>query len=423
MMLATTVALWLGGVGSAAAANEPWAQGVSRPEDLVVSLATFSPGDPIPQWFGHTALVVEDRRLNVARLYNYGMFSFDQGMLRRFAMGRLEFWVAAAPVAPTYQFYIQEDRDVRVIELNLPPEKRAEMAAFLADNVRPENRDYLYHHYDDNCATRVRDIIDQAVGGQFKEAFDRADPLTLRGHTRRHSQHMMPMDWLLMFLMNGDIDREIAAWDAMFLPEVLEEAVLDFSWVDAQGNEQPLVLRTHQVHRSSREPVPQVPPTHWPIWLVVGVVLGAGGLVWGRAYGRRATRVRRVMWGAHLAGMGLLMGGLGTGLFVMASFTDHEVTFWNLNVLLANPLTLWAGGQGVRVMLGSADAARRALTTWKVLLGLASLALGLQVLGLVVPAIYQDMSIPLGLLFPWILLNTLGVILATKGAREGAPAA
>ncbi|MFU8804583.1 MAG: hypothetical protein ACNA8W_12290, partial [Bradymonadaceae bacterium] len=64
----------------------PWGVGESKGEDLKISLATFSPGPDVPSWFGHGAMVVEDTRLGVSRLYNYGMFSFNQAMIFRFAM-------------------------------------------------------------------------------------------------------------------------------------------------------------------------------------------------------------------------------------------------------------------------------------------------------------------------------------------------
>jgi len=405
---------------SAQAYNTPWGQGKSRPEDLVISLATFSPGDQIPQWFGHTALVVEDRRYNTSRLYNYGMFSFGDGMLVNFAMGRLLFWVAPAPVAPTYQFYIAEDRDVRVLELNLPPETRAEVAVFLADNVRPENREYLYHHYDDNCATRVRDIIDEAVGGQFKEAFDRPDELTLRDHTRRHSRHMKPMDWLLMYMMNGDIDQPIPVWDAMFLPEVLEAAVLDLEWTDANGESQPLVLRSHQVFKAeNRAPRPETPATHWPFWLGVGVLLGALSAALGWRFSRHPSkRGPRLAFGLTLGAMAGVFGAVGTGLFVMASFTDHTVTYWNLNLLLASPLTLVGALVALRVAFGKVAALSTLRLVWRALAALAILGLLAQLVGLVWPAIFQNMLLPLSLLLPWVLGSAAGVELACASRAD-----
>src|SRR3954468_7087916 len=145
-LIACLLGLLLLGAPASAAPRPPWGTGESHGEDLIISLVTFSPGDDVASWWGHGSLVVEDRRLGQARLYNYGMFSFDSTMLSRYAMGRLEFWVAEAGVGGTYRAYRAMNRDVRVQELNLTPAQRLEIGRLLATNVLPENRDYLYHH-------------------------------------------------------------------------------------------------------------------------------------------------------------------------------------------------------------------------------------------------------------------------------------
>src|SRR5688572_25748546 len=95
------------------ASPPPWATGESRGEDLTLSLVTFGRGDEVISWFGHGAIAVEDKGRKHGRLYNYGMFSFDDKMLFKFAMGRLEFWVGEASIAQTYQYYREDNRDVR----------------------------------------------------------------------------------------------------------------------------------------------------------------------------------------------------------------------------------------------------------------------------------------------------------------------
>ena len=219
---------------AAARPPAPWAEGgASRPDDLLITLATFGPGQEqdVAAWFGHTAIGVEDRRLRQKRLYNYGMFNFDRDMLVRFVMGRLRFWVAPTGYDGTLTLYKRQDRDVRVLELNLPADKRAEIARFLEKNILEENRYYLYHHYADNCATRIRDAIDGAVDGQFHEATSDAARMTLRGHTRRHARWGI-IDFGMMYTMNHDIDQPIAKWDEMFLPSELERQVKAFTYID-----------------------------------------------------------------------------------------------------------------------------------------------------------------------------------------------
>src|SRR5690349_2233252 len=106
--LFTACALCLLISSPATASNPPWLTGESAPEDLDIFLITFGPGTDIPSWFGHGALGVRDRKLRQALLYNYGMFSFDNAMLAKFATGRLEFWVGDASVQGTLGHYRRE---------------------------------------------------------------------------------------------------------------------------------------------------------------------------------------------------------------------------------------------------------------------------------------------------------------------------
>ena len=128
-------------------------------EDLNIKLVTFGPGDSIHQYFGHNAMVVEDTRSGGrARLYNFGRFSFGGDMLAKYMRGRLDFWVGVSSVRPVFRAYEAHNRSVRVQILNLSPDKRLLLADRLEVNALPENRNYRYHHYNDNCSTRLRDL-------------------------------------------------------------------------------------------------------------------------------------------------------------------------------------------------------------------------------------------------------------------------
>lgn len=359
----------------------PWGTGESQGEDLVISLATFSPGDDVPSWWGHGSLVVEDRRLGVARVYNYGMFSFDEAMLARFAMGRLEFWVGQARVENTYRFYKMEDRDVRVQELNLTPEQRQQVAKRLADNVLPENREYLYHHYNDNCVTRLRDMIDGATGGQLREADRAPGRMTLREHTRRYTSVNPPMSVLLDFMMNDEIDHPITRWEEAFLPDELEMQVATLQLVDGEGKVRPLVAKSWNYYASPVRARPPAEPPPWGPWiLALGLSLGGGALglaAWER---KRGSRVARVLLGLETAVLGLVLGIPGTALFVMWLVTDHTVVYRNENLFLANPLTLLAVPFGVSLMRGNPRARARLFKLWGALTATAVLGIVLKLL-------------------------------------------
>jgi len=219
------------------AADIPWADGRSKAEDLRIKLVTFGPGDDIPSWWGHVGLLVEDLHYRRARIYNFGLFSFEDGMLFKFAMGRLIFAAGDFSVPGYLEWYRRQNRDVRIVRLDLPAEKRLWLAQKLVYYVRPENRRYLYHHYDENCATRLRDLLDEAVDGALYRQADVPARMTLRGHTRRYVGHNAFMEMLLMYLMNDSIDKPIKEWQEMFLPDELERQVLRLTYQTADGKE------------------------------------------------------------------------------------------------------------------------------------------------------------------------------------------
>jgi hypothetical protein len=408
------------GLASAQPARAPWGLGESRGEDLRISLITFGPGSAIYEWWGHAALAVEDTRLGEGRLYNFGMFEFDK--FAEFALGRLEFYVAEDSVPLTLRMYARDDRDVTIQVLNLAPKARLAVAQRLSDNVLPQNRYYLYHHYFDNCATRLRDAIDFGVGGQLHAEEKGPSPFTLREETRRFTRVSAPMSVLLDFMMNDSIDQPITRWQEAFLPDVLQREVAQATYVDAEGKTVPLVAQTIPFHVSQgREPLPQNPPHDWPWLLGLGLVLGAAALGFGQlaAAGKRAGRV---LLGLESALLGLVVGLPGTILLVMWIVTNHDVTFHNENLFLANPLTLLAIPWGLSTAFGGKKGPLRLKKLWRLLAGLGVLLLVLKAL----PWFDQGNWNVLGLLLPTLCGMAGGTFLLTREpseAKAGVPAA
>ena len=282
----------------------PWGTGDSRPEDLSVSMVTFGPGDDLPSWWGHSALVVTDNRLQQQRIYNYGEFDFDAGFVHRFVQGRLEFHVGESPyVRGMFEMYRQLDRDVRIQELRLSPEQAQVLAKALADNVLPQNRNYLYQHYNDNCSTRPRDLIDKALGGQLAE-FEKAPArMSLREHTRRYSEVFPPMSLVLDYLQNDELDRPITKREEAFLPDELERQLDALQVKQPDGTMASAVAKKWYFYRAQhRTPVPEQPP-HWNVPLFfTGLAFGGAtyGLArWSRNGRREASAIgktRRSDW-------------------------------------------------------------------------------------------------------------------------------
>ena len=310
-----------------------------RGEDLVILLVTFGPGDDVTSWFGHSALVVEDRKTQEGRLYNYGEFGFDATTVARYALGRLEFWVGERPVEATFEVYRRQRRTIDAQELALSPAQRAELAAFLHNNALPENRRYLYDHFTDNCATRPRDAVDVVAAGALAAAGAAPGRMTLRQHVRRHTDRSLVMSTLIDLVLNRSVDAPTTRAQEAFLPAELHKLV-----VDARVGGASLQLRGwRDFDAPARAPVPAEPPRNEPWMLAVGVVVAVVSLLL-----RRFTRVF-ALW---LAGLGLFVGLPGVVLVIIWSSTDHLVAHNNENVLLANPLALLSFPLGVAWALG-----------------------------------------------------------------------
>lgn len=376
-LMSTAVAL----VAALASSQLPgWMTGQSRGDELAISLVTFGPGDTLTEWWGHTALVVEDVRLQEGRLYNFGMFSFSSGFLDRFAKGRLEFWVDDAPIRGTFELYRTLNRDVRIQELNLTGPQALSMARALGTHVLPENRTYLYDHYKDNCSTRPRDIIDAALGGQLKEATKGPGRMTLRQLAFRYALVNPPVSLFLDYLQNDELDRPITQQQEAFLPDELERQVQALRVTRDDGQRVALVKRQWSWFEANRPKVPPVAPQWIPMLLVLGVGVAAFAHLLGWLERGTVRRWPRVALGLLHAMLGLGLGVAGVALFGMGLLTDHSVTHRNENLFLVSPLTLAIHPLGFMLMAGSKRARSGLFYVWSALAALSIAGVALKVL-------------------------------------------
>lgn len=321
-------------------AQVPWSTGQSRGQDLQIKLVTFGVGDDIPSYWGHTALIVEDTLLKQSKIYNFGLYSFDQKFILRFVTGRLIFSAGTSSVSFYLNYYSSINRDVRIATLNLSPEKSLQLAEELAVAVLPENKDYLYDHYFENCSTRQRDLIDRAVDGQLKKASSVPARMTLRDHTSRYVSRNPALEMLLVFLMNDEIDQPLQEWDEMFLPDELERDILKLEYIDGKGKRQRLVNDYFMYYEADRLPLPKEVPAHWKGALIVGFALAILALLFVYYYRKTKNEWLRIAFGMYNFLIGLVLGIPGLLLGLLSAFTHHTVSYYNENLLLANPLTI-----------------------------------------------------------------------------------
>lgn len=312
---------------------------------LRVTLLTYGPGDAVFERFGHVALAVEDTATGESVAYNWGMFDFNQpNFLGRFLTGDTRYWMAGYPTLVFNTAYAERDRRIRAQALALTPLERGAVADYVAWNASEENRYYRYDYYNDNCSTRVRDLLDWALGGALRRAWTAPHPagLTWRGETARITAGSVPAFAGIQLALGRDADRPITGWEAAFLPEHLADQLAQLrvpgpaGVADGPGAAgRRLVARDTVLFPSARVPLPAVPPRRWPAALALGAALGA--LLLGLAT-RRAPGARRAA--AVLAALVLAVGGgLGTALLLAGTVTRHAPYMGrNLALLQLHPL-------------------------------------------------------------------------------------
>lgn len=368
---ATLLALLL--VAAPAAAQQPG-------DHLTVYLLTMGTGDQVWEKYGHNAIWIQDAAAGSDWVYNYGVFDFDSpGYWGRFVRGDWLYQLAVSDIVQTLAQYRYLNRTVVAQELALSGPQKLELQRFLEWNYLPENREYLYDYFLDNCSTRIRDAIDRVLGGTIREATGAVPTETT---FRWHSRRLMAGSPVVYTALNAGLgpaaDRPITAWEEMFLPEKLQERVREVSVAGEGGAPRPLVAGERVLHEAvGRAPDRQAPPQWIPIYLAIGVLLAAllAGLGWAAARSR-AAGAAFVLLGT---GWMLLVGIGGLLLVALWALTNHTVAHRNENLFQFAPLALALVVLLPAGVLGARWASRPARIVGLLVGGLAVLGMLVQV--------------------------------------------
>lgn len=193
-------------------------------DQVTFYLITVDVGDHVWDNFGHTALRMIDQSTDTDLVFNWGLFDASIGYVRfaaNFARGIMDYQLGVTPPGWELGRYQQEARTVWQDELVLNNAQKRRLYQRLAWNIREENLVYDYDYFFDNCTTRVRDYLDEALGGILSEQSRALTGATFRDEVRAHYASLPVISFSLDVLMNERIDRRMTQWEQMFLPRVL----------------------------------------------------------------------------------------------------------------------------------------------------------------------------------------------------------
>jgi hypothetical protein len=186
-----------------------------------VSIITAGPGSELYEAFGHSAIRIKDPVLRLDLIYNYGMFDFNvPNFYTNFAKGNMVYSLARYDFKYFLATYKRDKRWVKQQVLNLTQQERQAFFMYLENNALPENRDYNYDPYFNNCATKLRDITKSILGDKlaFKDNSLKND-LTFRDLTNNEI-HWNNWGSLGLNLIAGiNLDKKLSSEEYMFLPD------------------------------------------------------------------------------------------------------------------------------------------------------------------------------------------------------------
>ena len=299
---------------------------------------TIGQGEAVWEKFGHNALWFVDTLAGIDVAYNWGIFDFEQpGFLRRFLTGDTRYWVEGYPGATLLEYYQRSDRDIVLQRLNLTPPQAAKAFEYAQWNAREENKFYRYDYFRDNCSTRVRDVIDLALGGWLKGSTS-GSAAGASGRTYR-SESLRLVDDLKLTQLGMDIalgqpaDKRLTPWEEMFIPMRMRDALRRVEVPGLVTSMAPLVAEERTIYRSRTHHERETVPRRWPIYLLIGVLLAAELVIVARV-ADKLFRVETLVWS-------LVVGVAGLAVLLAWTTTRHVFWYRNENLLLVSPLALW----------------------------------------------------------------------------------
>lgn len=339
-VLGTAIALLLClGAGAATAVAQPVVG-----DELEISVITMGQGDQVWERFGHNALWIRDNMRGTDIAWNWGVFDFAApDFVLRFVTGETRYWMEGNDVAATMQHYRQLGRSITVQRLALTPAQKVAIRDYVDWNSRPENRFYRYDYYLDNCSTRLRDVIDRAIGGQLRRATDGIRTNTsFRSESIRLTEGMQLVQGGITTALGQPADVPITAWQQMFVPMRLRDHLRGVRVPGADGQLVPLVAEERVEYMPVRAPEPDEAPGLLVRFTMAGILVA--GLI--AVLGWRATHDRAPHTGARVAlaivgAMWATVSGVA-GLALVGAWVGTRHIFWfqNENLLQLSPVAL-----------------------------------------------------------------------------------
>jgi len=157
------------------------------------------------------------------KIYNYGTFDFNApNFYLNFVKGKLTYQLSTPKFHYFLRQYQYENRWVKAQVLNLNQQEIQEVYSFLENNAKPENRDYQYDFFFDNCSTKIEEVLKAVLKDKIE--FSNSHIQSTKTHRDLISDYTKNQQWGkcgIDLALGSVIDRAATKDEYKFLPDYI----------------------------------------------------------------------------------------------------------------------------------------------------------------------------------------------------------
>lgn len=296
-----------------------------------VSVLTIGSGTLLNDSFGHNGFRITDKSYGIDIVYGYGEYDFNTpNFYLKFAQGKLNYLISSDSFQRFYRRYVNQNRTIREQVLNLTLVEKQNIFDYLQNNLKPENKRYLYDFFYDNCATKMRDIVEETSTRKIN--FN--SPKNFKPKTFREliGENVDANSWgsLGMDIAIGSVtDKQATPYEHMFLPKY----IFDFFESATIDSTEKLVKKTTILYQKR-----EVSNSKNFLMSPLGI-FGIIGIIMLLVTYFDFKKQKRSKWLDII--LFVFTGFIGIGLLLLWFATDHSSTAQNYNLLWAFPINIF----------------------------------------------------------------------------------
>ncbi len=295
-----------------------------------ISLLTNPPWDEaVYTLFGHASVRVKDPVQNLDLAFNFGVFSMKKNnFIFLFIKGETDYMVSAYFFNDYYLDYQEKGAGIIEQVLNLTQEEKQQLYEAFMYSIMPENREYRYNYFYDNCATRPRDILEKYIHGKINYVPTNKDQ-SYRDLVHECSKVRSWFEFGVDLVIGSEADKIITDRQKDFLPQYLMNAYQGAT-IEGDSISRQLVLSKSTLLEAAplSKDIP-VKPMHVGILLLI-ITIGISIYT----YKTKEFNVAKIFDSILF----LVAGIAGCIIFFLMFFSEHPCTYPNWNIVWLNPL-------------------------------------------------------------------------------------